>query len=329
MSKRFYLSEKAEKFCKDNGILETIQAIDPSSLSFYNDEDEDADTMLAECDTTILKMTLRDIMSEVYGWPKAKVIDEYLIDAILEKTPVYLVTVNDSDKTHKLAEIELTKREKEWKEDKGYFEFGEAESNSIIKVPESGILTYVPYSASCQPTIDIEPTAVQSTNNLTYIVDKLGCYCLDGIIFLFIDRIYDTCNEDNLNELSEILHHNENTNFFWALLHKVMLHEYIHAFFHIDETLNKIENKWIMPNVGLDEESLDNALLIYIYAQAASEDLFRYTLWFISKQPKNYKESLNFLGLNWDFNTDPTDNPHWSEDNRIKLVKYIQDMVTH
>lgn len=333
MSKRFYLSENAGKFCKDNGILTTIQSIDPSSLSFYNDEN--AETMLAECDTTILKKTLRDIMSEVCGWPKAKVIDEYLIDAILEKTPVCLVTDDDMDKTYNCAEgveglIELTKRKREWKVDKGYFEFGEGKYKSTIEVPESDSPTYEPEPTSDFSTNDIETASSPSANNtLIEIVDKLGCYCLDGIIFLFIDKIYETCKDENLAELNEILHYDASPNFFWALLHKVMLHEYIHAFFHIDETLNKIDNKWIMPKEGLDEESLDNALLIYTYVQGASADLLRYTMWFISQQPKNYKASLKFLGIEWDYKMNQTDFLHWLDDNRIKLVQHIQDMIAH
>lgn len=311
MSKKFYISEKAEKFCKENKILDVIESINPSSLSFYSDKDNN--TLLADCDVMIIKNTLRDIMSEVCGWPKARVVEEYLIDAILEEIPVCLVTKEESedkDNSFKCPEeaeypILINNRKRQWSIDKGCLVFGVATTPNIPKIPKF-VGNY-----------DGEDK-----------IDPLGCYVLDGIIFLFVDRIYDSSKKEGFSEIKESVV-KDDLNFFWCLLHKVMLHEYIHAFFHIDETLEKINNKWNSKDGKFNEESLDNALVIYSYIQGASKELLRYSIWYISEQPEKYKASLEFLGLDKNSYSDDKDFQLFMEENRKKLVEAIREMIAN
>lgn len=330
MTNKFYLSKNARRFCKDKKILSVIRKISPSSLKFYHNEDEDV--RLASCDSKVIKDALRDIMGEVYGWPKARVIDEYVLQAVLDEVPVCLVTSEDSGKEFEPNDEVPTpffSKGKMWQSEVGYYVLKNHNDNDVkscVHVPQ-------PNETDKRETPDDKSVYVHT--------DALGCYvsvCQKnkdeaGIIYLWIDKIYKAAQyataEPNLSGMLDVP-----ANYFWCLLHKVMLHEYIHAIFGIDYRLKRVNSNWSdnSSQYGmLDEESLDNALLLYAYALGASSYQLKYAIWYIAnRQAGAYWSSLKLLGI-IDENgivNDIHDFDKWVRDSRAKMVQYIQKLIT-
>ena len=110
-------------------------------------------------------------------------------------------------------------------------------------------------------------------------IGTLGVYRLgSGAIFIYLDKIVQYENPE-------------------LIFQQVLLHEFIHALLDISPRLNQ-NNDCIPLVVPIDlEESLNNALVLWIYDKCAScdDETFSHIKDFMSKQPKPYNEALQIF----------------------------------
>lgn len=148
---------------------------------------------------------------------------------------------------------------------------------------------------------NVEVTVPTSQEKESILIE-LGVYIPQQIgypercIFIWIDRVHE-CADNMMKEYGSW-----NNEFAVKLLFQnVLIHEFFHAIFDIQQEDNKyissgnINNyQGSIGNISINEETIDNSYVLMLYRMFASNASFEFIFNFIKNQPKFYNEATQF-----------------------------------
>lgn len=266
---------------------------------------------------TAIKNNLNDSNNKIYINRRYKPKDSYTLGlgGIIDKVPIYVVTSYDIG--YSICDLDKNKDEHQHHSEqiksiieptfpqplfsKEILYSGEdKEKNRYEK------MIFVPHDiCDCEwQDIERENEVPEPTIN-----EPLGVYVHEGIIYLFIDRIFEASFsfEDYRGEIQYPSWYDSNAAYpaympelmelkyyFYLLFQKVLYHELIHGYFaiHWSESLKSFYSV-SKPNISnnLSEETLDNFLVLLAYFYGEQPCAFRWILSFVSQEPSEYAQA--------------------------------------